>query len=161
MTLHDQKDRAEVLSVDDRSAFDAFLATVGKGIRLVPQPTDEDGTLALQPNGVDFAKWLRETHTSVAVGVPPVPRRILHSHDIWIPLVFLANDIGLPIYLSLVSSYVYDKLTGALKGSSPRVHFSAEYLDGSGAVKRFVFEGPPEALKDAVEKFDTNKFVNG
>lgn len=76
------------------------------------------------------------------------------------PIVFLASDVTLPIYLNLVANYLYDKSKALLRGEQNRVHFSAVYEDKStGTTKKFIFEGNEEALQKAIKKFDVNKFL--
>jgi hypothetical protein len=152
----------EIEEVVQDAAFDRFVSEVGVGIQLVAEPIDSEGGIALRPDGVDFAKWIREKHATIPVSVPSAPRQVLHSHDIWIPLAFLATDCGLPVFLSLVANYAYDRLKGALKGANPTIHLSAEYIDTkSGEIRRFQFKGDAKALQASIRKFDPNKFLNG
>ncbi len=76
------------------------------------------------------------------------------------PLVFLASDITLPIYLNIVANYLYEKMKGALKGEKSRVHLSAMYKNTSdGITKKFEFEGDVDALQKAITKFNLNKYL--
>lgn len=156
------KDISEISDVSDVTDFDEFLASQSSGLRMVSEPYGPDGERVIKPDAGDFLKWLRAAQPDVHVEVLPGRKLVLHSGDVWIPLVFLAKDIGLPVYLNLVSSYLYDRFKAALRGDKPRVHLSAEYVDGvSGSIKKFTFEGDHEALRSAITKFDAKGFFSG
>lgn len=110
----------------------------------------------------DFAKWINKNHSDIKVTLPKnSAKEDLRCGDLWLPLVYLATDITLPIYLNLVSSYIYEKMKGALKGDVARVHLSVMYEDTQkGTLKRFDFEGDAEALKNTIKKMDINKFLD-
>lgn len=157
----EQKDICEVMDVDD-ARFQEFLATGSSGVRIVAEEYGQQGEVVLKPDTGDFVKWLKSASPELHIDIQEARRLVLHSNDVWMPLVFLAKDIGLPLYLNLVSSYLYDRFKAAIRGDKARVHLKAEYLDtNSGVVKRFTFEGDHDALKDAIKKFDLNEFMNG
>lgn len=161
MSVLEPKDIAEVVDVADEAAYRQFAAS-NTGLALIPEEYGEKKEVLLQSDGGDFTKWLRAAHPHVSVVVQgQAPKLALRSGDYWLPLVFLASDIALPVYLNIVASYLYEKMKGALKGDSTRVHLSVVYEDKeSGKVKRFNFEGDTEALQKAVKKLDLNKFLN-
>ena len=118
-----------------------------------------------RPNSICYfvtaPKWLAEVQPDLRVDLPSADRLVLRSNDIWLPLVFLAQNVSLPFYLGLVTNYVYDRMKGALRGERPRVHLSAEFLDGkTDSVKRFNFEGDADALKDAVKAVNLDEFFD-
>jgi hypothetical protein len=156
------KEVIEVLTVDDPE-FEQFIETNPNGLAIVPALWREYPEPVLPPNAGDFAKWLRAKNPSLSVQVIQTDKRLLlHSGDYWLPLVFLASDVSVQIYLNMVASFLYDKLKGALKGEPPpRVHLSAEYVetpDGT-VIKRFNFDGDMDALDRAKKLFDANKFL--
>ncbi|MBK7576317.1 MAG: hypothetical protein IPI24_02660 [Ignavibacteria bacterium] len=146
--------------IDDREAYDQFVKNIGTGIRVVAEEVEEEGLLALQPNSIDFVKWLRDERSEVSVDLDVAPKRI-HTDDIWLPLVFLANNVGLPLYLSLVASYLYDKWRGSLSNSSPQIRFETQYEDGlSGTVKRLSFKGDKKSFELLLSKYDVSRFLD-
>lgn len=161
MSVLEHKDIAEVVDVTDDTAYRQFAAS-NKGLALVPEEYGEKNELLLKSDGGDFTKWLRAAHPDVpAVVQGQAPKLVLRSGDYWLPLVFLASDIALPVYLNIVASYLYEKMKGALKNDPTRVHLSVMYEDKeSGKVKRFNFEGDAEALQKAIKKLDLNKFLD-
>jgi hypothetical protein len=157
------KEVIEVLTVDDPE-FARFIETNPSGLAIVPDRWRDYPEPVLPPNAGDFAKWLRAKNPSVSVQVVRTDKPLLlHSGDYWLPLVFLASDVSVQVYLNMVASFLYDKLKGALKGEPPpRVHLSAEYIetpDGT-VIKRFNFDGDMDALDRAKKLFDANKFLN-
>lgn len=148
----------EIVDVELDAEFRAYLATSPSGIALRAEPYGEHATPIIKEGAGDFTKWLREAHPDVNVAPPQAgDRLLLHNEDIWMPLVFLATDITLPVYLNIVASYLYDRMRGRLRGEKLRVHLSVEYEDkSSGKTKRFNFAGDSETFKTTIKKIDVN-----
>jgi hypothetical protein len=155
-------DFARAVTVDDDSDFRAFQSVTQHGLAMIPERYGDSRTLALRGSGGDFAKWLRRNAPSIPVEVRPSEHRlVLRSGDYWLPLVFLASDVALPVYLNLVANYIYEKMKGALKGDRARVRFSAMYQDAqTGTVKRFDFDGDEDTLRRVIKRFDANAFFH-
>lgn len=115
----------------------------------------------LAPDAGDFAKWMASNHPEVAVEALKGDHLALHSHDIWLPLVSLAGDVTVQVYLGIVSSYLYDRFRGALaRTKPPQVSLSVEVIeDGDGKRKRLEFEGDHAALRELLTKIDGNKLL--
>lgn len=158
----ESKQICETVVVDDDANFRSYLKSNPTGFSVVPEPYGKLEGLTLPSDAGDFAKWVRQNAPSIKVEARKADRRIVRrSSDYWLPLVFLAGDIALPIYLNLVANYLYDKMKGALKGETARVHLSAVYEDKkAGVVKRFNFEGDKTSLQEAIKKFDLNQFLD-
>jgi transcriptional regulator with XRE-family HTH domain len=156
------RDVAEIGSVADEAEFRAFQKANQRGLAMIPEIYGDSRKPALRSAGGDFAKWLKINEPTIPVEVRKSDQRlVLRSGDYWLPLVFLAGDVALPVYVNLVANYIYEKMKGALKGDKARVRFSAMYEDAStGVVKRFDFDGDEEALQQAINKFDPNKFFS-
>jgi hypothetical protein len=156
------KDVCELVTIEPDDSFKTFAQSSPSGVALVPQSYGDHEKPVIKAAAGDFAKWMAAAHPEIKVSLPKdTERLVLHSQDLWLPLAFLASDISLPIYLNLVSSYLYERWKGALRKDNPRVHVSAEYEDKSaGVTKRFNFSGDAEALKLAMKKFDLNEFLN-
>jgi len=162
MGMLENKDICEIVTVENDNNFREFIASSPTGVRIVPEPYRAGSQPLLKAEAGTFAKWIRAHNPSVNVELNDKHQRlVLHSGDIYLPLAFLASDIALPIYLNLVSNFLWEKMKGALRTDTVRVHFSAEYEDKiSGTIKRFNFEGDAESLKTAVKRFDLNKFLD-
>jgi hypothetical protein len=162
MTVLEPKDICEFLVVAEDHEFRAYQAGSPQGVLVVPEVQTEAGARVLKSDGGDFRKWMKRSAPMVNVQLQSRERLlVLRSADYWLPLVFLASDVALPVYLNLVANYLYDKMKGALKGEKARVHLSAVYeATPSGVVKRFNFEGDVEALQKVIKKFDLNEFLD-
>jgi hypothetical protein len=155
------RDTCEVISVEDDAEFRAFVESHPTGLAMIPEKFSEVDRPVLRSDAGDFAKWLKAHHPDVPVEVRNAERLFLRSRDYWLPLVFVATNVGLPVYLNLVSSYLYEKMKGLLRGEKPRVHLSAEYQDPvTGSVKRFNFEGDTDALQDVIKRMNLRQFFD-
>jgi hypothetical protein len=145
-------------TVGDDSAFREFLATSPHGLQFVPEAFSPRTEPALKGDFGDFAKWIKENHSSTTVTIPAgAPRMVLQSGDIWLPLVHLATDTKVHAFLKMVASYLYERLKGALKSDRRHIHMSAMYHDEiAGVTKRLTFEGDIESLEKIIKRFDTD-----
>lgn len=161
MDIFDDKESCEVIIVDDDNEFNEFLNSSPSGLALVSEKYRECEGLVLKAGAGDFSKWLRQNKPELNVEVRKTDKQlVLRSGDFWLPLVFLASDVTLPVYLNLVASYIYDRMRGALRGEKARVHLEAIYEDNQeGVVKKFSFEGDVDGLQKAIKRFDLNKFM--
>lgn len=151
-----------VATLEDDSEYQAFLAQKEQGLRFVPEPHSPDSSPSLASDAGDFAKWIRQHEPSIPISVPTdTPKLLLRSADVWLPLVYLAGDTSVQVFLNMAASYLYDKAKGALKGDQPRIHMRAVYQDKqAGKTKKFEFSGDAEALARAIKKFDPNNFFD-
>jgi len=162
LSLFEPKDVCDLITVEADATFRAFAANNSSGLEMRAEEYGEPKQFVLKSAAGDFAKWLRAHDPAIKVVMDAkAPKLVLRSGDVLLPLAFLASDIALPIYLNLVASYLYEKMKGALKGETTRVHLCAEYEDKvHGKIKRFSFEGDAEALQKAIKRFDLNEFFD-
>lgn len=162
MSILEPKEICEVVAVEDDGEFRVYRQGNPTGFLMVPERHGQSEGLVLKSDGGDFAKWIRRNAPTIDVRLPSANRKLVfRSGDYWLPLVFLASDVTLQVYLNLVANYLYDKMKGALTRETTRVHLSATYKDNeSGIVKRFNFEGDAEALQKVVKKVDLNRFLD-
>jgi len=159
--VHEQ-DCLELKDVSDGEAFSSVQSMCQSGISIMKEQYPDCSEPILKPESGDFAKWLRSNHSQInLVYEKPGKRLLLRGNDYWMPLVFLASDISLPIYLNLVSSYVYEKMKGSLPHEKARVHVEVVFQDKkNGVLKSFKYEGDINGLEKSVGKFDINKFMD-
>jgi hypothetical protein len=157
----DDKETCEMVVVDDPD-FQSFLRAGIAGLKFVPRPYRNCKGKLMSPDAGDFSKWLYRNHSEINLTLDKGDGTlILRSRDFWLPLVFLASDVALPIYLNLVSNYLYDRMKGALRNEKPRVHLEAVFHDKKeGISKKFSYEGDAEGLQNAIKKFDLNRFLD-
>ena len=80
--------------------------------------------------------------------------RSLHSFDIWMPLIFVATNILLPIAVNIVSDYIIQKRKG--REEEPcNVDISFKVKHGDD-FKELHYNGSAEAVKETFEKIDIN-----
>lgn len=152
---------SDLTKIEDIANADAYKIEADFDVAIIPQDYPDSGTPVLMPDAGDFAKWLKRTHPKIHLYYDkPQARIVLRAADYWLPLVVLANDITLPVYLNLVSSYVYDKMKGALRGDTAKVHIEAVFADtNSGVYKRFKYDGDVTGLEKVMKKVDVNKLM--
>ena len=150
-----------VSTLEDDAEYKAFLLE-GQGLRFVPEPYRPESPLSLVSDFGDFAKWVRQHNPSLPISIPTAtPKLLLRNADVWLPLVYLAGDTSLQVFLNMAASYLYDKSKGSLKSEQPRVHMRAVYQDKqSGKTKKFEFSGDADSLAKAIKKFDLNNFFD-
>lgn len=152
------------LTPAEAAEFERIAEAYKTGVALIPRPYGTEVPSAMHSAGGDFAKWLKQEHKDVEVHLPTEsqPRVMLHCHDYWFPLIWLGSTVVFPVFINMLSSYLYDKAKGTLKGEKPNAHVEVVFKDEkNGTFRRFKFEGDVDQLKAAVKKFDPNEFLNG
>lgn len=157
--------RADICTVTELAPDSDLIATAQAhraGLLIIPEANSFDGSLAHSSDAGDLKKWIKEHHPEINLVWEKADSTLfLRSGDFWLPLVVLANDITIQVYLNLVASYLYDRMKGMFATRNPRVEMSAIYHDGAtNKTKRFDFKGDTESFSKAVKKFDLNEFLN-
>lgn len=150
-----------VRTVRDDAAYLEYFGSAQEGIGLVPEPYG-DISLGLKADGADFAKWIKQRHPEFPIALPPSsPKISLHGADVWLPLIYLASDTSMQVFLNLVASYLYDKLKGNLPSDQSKVHMSVMYHNKrDGITKKFDFSGDGDVLNKTIKRFDLDNFFN-
>lgn len=151
-----------VSTLEDDSDYQSFLTGDGQGLCFVPEPYGNNTQLSLASDSGDFAKWIRQHDPLIPISLPTnTPKVVLRNADVWLPLIYLASDTSVQVFLNMAASYLYDKAKGALKNENPRIHMRAIYQDKRGGkTKKFEFSGDAEALTKVIKKFDPNNFFD-
>jgi hypothetical protein len=149
-----------VQSFEPDSECQAFVDSTRVGLRFVAEAQYGGSPASLKADFGDFAKWIRQQQPDLVIKLPEkTPRIALHNADVWLPLIQLAADTSMQVFLNMAASYLYDRAKGALKTDTPRVHMSVIYLDKKqGTSKKFEFSGDQEALAKAIKRFDLDNF---
>jgi hypothetical protein len=144
--------------IEPSKEFEEFYL-VSNGIKIVPEFYNGTQEKILQRDSGTFAKWIHKNHTEINIDYDPNVKKIsLHNNEYWLPLVYLASDISVQIYLGLVINFLYDKLKGSLKGEKSKVNFSFEFKEGE-SYKKFNYSGDVEGL-EKFTKINLNKLLN-
>lgn len=148
--------------VESDKLFDIFLESNSGEIAIIPEPYG-DVPLGLKPDGIDFAKWIKSAHPEFRISLPKeLPKISLHSSDVWLPLIQLAGNTPLAVFLNMASNYLYDKVKGKLTSDKPKIHMSVIYKNKTdGLTRRFEFSGDGDSLSKVIKKFDLNGFLDG
>lgn len=152
----------KVHAVEDDADYREFADATRVGIRFISEAQYGGSPSSLKADFGDFAKWIRCMESDLPLEIPVgVPKISLHGADVWLPLVQLAADTSMQVFLNMAASYLYDKAKGVLKNEVPRVHMSVVYQDKKqGKLKKFEFSGDHEALTKAIRRFDLDNFFH-
>ncbi|MEA5097740.1 MAG: hypothetical protein VB032_04310 [Burkholderiaceae bacterium] len=79
----------------------------------------------------------------------------LHSFDIFLPVIWIASSILLPLMVNLASSYIWEKLKGR-EHEDAQVEFTLIIIDDDKK-KRLYYNGDAKTFKDTFEKIDISR----
>ncbi|MCP2230017.1 hypothetical protein [Erwinia aphidicola] len=116
---------------------------------------------AVPTDSGNFRKWVKMNHPEVDFQIPLDSKKYaLHDFSLILPYVNLAIEGTLGDYLKLVFEYVQYCFRGRLEGERNEITFNVKYKnEKDGVEKEFFFKGSSDALKDTVQKFSVNKFM--
>lgn len=124
-------------------------------ILIMPYKYNEDFYFA--DESVSFYKYCKSKNLEQSIDIladENIKVRSLHSFDIWMPLIFIATDILLPIAINIVSDYIIEKRKGREEEPCDvDVTFKVKRGDD---FKELHFKGSAEAFKENFEKIDIN-----
>lgn len=159
MKILKKTDICEIVDANDDTRYTEFLSKKPQGITMIAEAEDENGVPILKSDAGDFNKWLSLAQPDLKVDTPTAEHLILHHADIWLPLIYLSENITLSIFQELVSRYIYDRLRGALTTDNPRIHVSAEFIDEKTKTqKRFNYEGDAKSFDEKLKALTDNDF---
>ena len=117
-----------------------------------------DGEFYYAQETIDFIKFCRQNdpdHSFDVLADGNVKLRSLQSFDIWLPIIWVATEVLLPIAINVVSNFISDKLKGREKEEAN--------VDVTMIVKRkneektIHYHGDAKTFKESFEKIDLNK----
>lgn len=80
----------------------------------------------------------------------------LHSHDIWLPFLYIPSVIAFDIIKSLLIEYVIDRIKGIDKDSESIIHFEM-IVENDDKKKMIKYKGPAKHWLKACKEMDINK----
>jgi len=161
-SIFEPKDAFTVEPIDDNPDLASLMQAHTEGILCVPESVVKRSShKVLTSQTYDFAKWLRKNREDITIEVAESDgTRELHAGDLWIPIAILAVNMSVQVYLNLVSSYIYDRVKGALKHDRTNVHVEVYYKESpEGVTMRFRYDGSVEGLQEVATRFNINKFI--
>ena len=161
MHLFENTETCELIDLEDAAEFKKYIDGAPSGLMFVPEKYGECKDLVVKSGAGSFAKWVKQKHPEIHIDSPnDCKKLVLNNNDYWMPLAYLATDITLPVYLSIVASYIYDCMKSSLRGENARVHIEVVYQDEkNGVTKSFKYTGGHEGLRQAMKKIDVNKLM--
>ena len=156
------KDTYKIEAINDNPELISLMQKNPKGILCVPENVIKQSPYnVVMPQTYDFAKWIRKNRKDITINVAQSEGvKSLHSNDFWMPIVILASDMSVQVFLGLVSSYIYDRIKGALKHDKANVHVQAYFKEtAEGVTKKFSYEGSIEGFEKVAKNFNVNKFL--
>lgn len=108
---------------------------------------------------INFIKYCRknnqELKTDILANENEIPIRALHSFDIWMPIIWVASYIVLPIIIGLVTNYIYEKMKGR---EHEDVSLKVSFLVKNGdQLKELHYDGDAKTFRETFEKIDINE----
>jgi len=158
----EHKDAFKIEQIDDNPELTSLMQTNTKGILCVPESvTKQSSHNVVMRQTYDFAKWLKKSRKDITIDVAESEGiKSLRSGDLWIPIVILASDMSVQVFLGLVSNYIYDRIKGALKHDRTDVHIQVYYKENAeGVIRKFTYNGSVEGFEKVAKKFNINKFL--
>ncbi len=107
---------------------------------------------------IDFIKYCRESDDVFSIDTlasGDFKSRSLHSFDIFMPILWIASEVLLPIAINLVSDYIHDKMKGR-EHEEANVELSF-IVERSNERKMLHYKGPANAFREEFEKVDLNE----
>ena len=117
-----------------------------------------DGEFYYAQETIDFIKFCRQNdpdHSFDVLADGDVKLRSLHSFDIWLPIIWVAAEVLLPIAINVVSNFISDKLKGREKEEA-NVDLTMIVIR-ENEEKTIHYHGDAKTFKETFEKIDLNK----
>ena len=158
----------EIIEIDWESAVDEYISIANlnpdvkqkfdsESFVILPSKYDSKEYYYAQET-IDFVKFCKSNSPDLKMDVldnNDIVTRSLHSFSIWLPVIWVATNVLLPFAVSLVASYVHDKLKGR-ENESPEVDVTFEVHDGKKC-KKIHYNGDISGFKEKFENIDLTK----
>ena len=118
----------------------------------------QDDAFYFAQETIDFLKYCRQndsTHSYDILADGDIKIRSLHSFDIWMPVIWVAQNVLLPIAINMVCNYIWEKRKGHEKEDTQvDVTF---IVKSKGKEKSIHYKGDADTFKEKFEKIDINE----
>jgi len=127
-------------------------------ILVLPSPFENSKYYFAQET-VGFVKYCRISNSDIRADIladnNKIEIRALHSFDMWMPIIWVASNIILPIAVGLVTNYIYEYIKGREnEDCTIKVTFIVKNEKGT---KELSYDGNAKAFREAFEKIDIHK----
>ena len=117
----------------------------------------KDNEYYFAQESISFIKFCRQKNTENSIDLladSDIQIRSLHSFDIWMPIIWVAKFVLLPVAINLVSDYIKDKLKGREKEEAK---VDVSFIVKRGEEKKLHYSGDAKTFKESFEKIDLDK----
>lgn len=124
---------------------------------IIIMPYRYEGEFYFADESVTFYKYCKSRGEDIEIlADDDIKVRSLNSFDIWMPLIFVANEILLPMAIAIVSDYIIQKRRG--REEEPcniDVTYKVKHGDD---FKELHYKGNADTFVEHFEKIDLNSF---
>lgn len=148
---HIKKMIKNVLEDDAKGSIDNFDCIV------LPSPYNENACYYAQET-IDFVKFFQEVNEKISIALlsnEDVEVRSLHSFDIFMPIIWIAENTLLPIIVGIVSAYIFDKMKGR-ESEEANVDLSF-VVERDNETKIIHYKGPAHEFEEKFSQIDLNE----
>ncbi|MBT9939662.1 hypothetical protein [Anaerostipes hadrus] len=107
---------------------------------------------------IDFLKFCRENDSNHKYDIlldGDITVRSLHSFDIWMPIIFIGQNVLLPFAINMVSNYIVEKMKGR---ETEEAEVDMTFIVKNGKKEKSIhYKGDAKTFKESFEKIDLNK----
>ncbi len=117
-------------------------------ITIIPETLE--GETNLSAESINFSKWVKSVHPELNINTPPtIPVRVLKSHDVWLGVWLLAQDVSIHIVASLVADYIRDMISPR-EENARLVHLKTVQKEEDN-YRVFEYNGPLDGLEKVLQ----------
>jgi phosphopantothenoylcysteine synthetase/decarboxylase len=117
-------------------------------ITIIPETLEGETNLSVE--AINCAKWVKLGHPELTIDTPSnVPVRVLKSHDVWLGVWLLAQDVQIHIVASLVADYIRDMISPR-EEKTRLVRLKIAQKEGEN-YRVLEYEGPLDGLEIALQ----------
>ncbi|MBQ5995539.1 MAG: hypothetical protein IJL63_06765 [Clostridia bacterium] len=127
-------------------------------ILILPTKYENDEYYFAQES-IDFIKFCRQYNDSNSIDIlsdNDIKMRSLHSFDLWMPVIWVASNVVLPIVVGLVTNYIYDKLKGR-ENEDAQIDITFMVNRDGEEDKIIHYKGDAKTFEKTFNKIDINK----
>jgi len=119
---------------------------------ILPRHYEKQG-YCFASESADFVKFCRSQNAeAVILSTDDIKVLDLHSFDIWMPVIYVAKEILLPLAISLVANFICSKKKGR-EHEKAKVNVDIVYKKGKKEVD-IHYDGDADTFKDVIDKLD-------
>lgn len=119
---------------------------------ILPRKYEKQG-YCFASHSVDFVKFCRSQNADVEIlSTDDFKVLDLHSFDIWMPIIYVAQEILLPLAISLVANFISSKKKGR-EHEKAKINVDIVYKKGKKEVD-IHYNGDADTFKEVMDKLD-------